>query len=108
MTSHFRASAVSLCAALYLLSTCTKAASAPDDPHADVSATLSADAKAFGRAVRRDAIIVAHAAKDGAHHVAAGAKEFGHEVAAAAKRGTEKTKTAMRGHKADKSRDPPH
>jgi hypothetical protein len=109
MIGHLRASAVSLCAALCLVSTCTNAAaSAPDNPHADVSATLSADAKAVGRAVRRDATIVAHAAKDGAQHVATAAKEFGHEVAAAAKRGSEKTKRAMRGNKADKSNDSPH
>jgi hypothetical protein len=114
VTGHLRESVVnlcatvSLCAALCLVSTCTSAASAPDNPHADVSATLSSDAKAFGRAVRRDATIVGHAAKDGAHHVAAAAKEFGHEVAAAAKRGTEKPKTAMRGHKVDKSNDTPH
>jgi hypothetical protein len=63
---------------------------------------------ALTRSARRDATLVAHAAKEGAHHAAAAAKEFGHEVAGAAKRGAEKTKAAIHGDKADKSNDSPH
>jgi phage terminase large subunit-like protein len=87
---------------------------AADDPPADATATVSADAKTVGAAIQRDAKVVAHAAKEGAQKVAVAAKGVAdtvavatkhgaQEVAAAAKRGAEKTKAVVKPVKTEKA-----
>jgi hypothetical protein len=82
------------------------AARAADDPPADTAATVSADAKVVGAAVKHSAKAVAKSAKEGAqkaadaakgvaHDVSTAAKHTAREVAAAAKRGAKKTKAAV-------------
>jgi hypothetical protein len=85
---------------------------APDDPPADTKSKISAGMSSIGATVKRDAKVVADAAKDGAHKVAGAAKEVAHkvadaskqgahEVAGAAKRGADKAKAAVKPDKAD-------
>ena len=87
------------------------AAQLADDPPADASATVSADAKAIGTAVKRDAKAVAQAAKHGAQHVAAAAKGAAHQVAVKTKNGAQQVAAAAkRGAakaKADHGKDAP-
>jgi hypothetical protein len=92
-----------------------------DDPPADVTTKVTADAKAVGTAVKHDAKVVAEAAKEGAQQVAEAAKEVAHDVAAAgkqsaqdvaaaAKQSAKKAKAAVnpdKGEKTDKAGDKP-
>jgi hypothetical protein len=90
------------------------AARAADDSPSDLSAKMSADAKAVAAAVKRDAKVVAKTAKEGAQQVAVSAKEIAHgvataskqgahDVADAAKRGAEKTKAIVKPDRTDAS-----
>jgi hypothetical protein len=72
------------------------AAQPTDDPPTNASATVSADAKAIGTAVKRDAKAVAQAAKHGAQHVAAAAKETAHQVAVKTKKGAQQVAAAAK------------
>jgi hypothetical protein len=67
-----------------------------DDPPADVTAKVTADAKTVGTAVKHDAKVAAEAAKEGAHQVAEAAKEVAHEVAAATKQGAQEVAAAAK------------
>jgi hypothetical protein len=67
-----------------------------DDPPADVTATVKADAKAVGATVKHDAKVVAEAAKEGAQQVAVAAKEVAHDVAVATKRGAQEVAAAAK------------
>ena len=67
-----------------------------DDPPADVTAKVTADAKAVGTAVKHDAKVVAEAAKEGAQQVAEAAKEVAHDVAAAGKQGAQEVAAAAK------------
>ena len=61
--------------------------------------SVSAHARSFGEAVKRDAKIVGANCKEGAHRVAVAAKAVGHEIATASKRGAAQTRAAFRGEK---------
>jgi hypothetical protein len=95
MTRRFRIPAIGLAAASALLLTPAIAEQTAGD-HPEES-SISAHAKSFGEAVKRDAKVVGAKCKEGAHRVAVAAKAVGHEVAAAAKRGTAETRAAFRG-----------
>jgi hypothetical protein len=99
MTRRFRIAALSFAAASTLQLTPVIAAHAADDQPQESS--VSAHAKAFGEAVKRDAKVVGAKSKEGAHRVAVAAKAVGHEVATAAKRGAAATRAAFRGEKSE-------
>jgi hypothetical protein len=101
------------------LAAASPAARAADDAPSDLSAKMSADAKAFAAAVKRDSKVVAKTAKDGAqqvavsakeiaHSVAAASKQGAHEVADAAKRGADKTKAIVKPDRTDASGKTPN
>jgi hypothetical protein len=100
MTRRFRMAALSLAAASTLqLTPVIAAETAGDGPQ---ESSISAHAKSFGEAVKRDAKVVGAKCKEGAHRVAVAAKAVGHEVATAAKRGAAETREAFRGDKSEK------
>jgi hypothetical protein len=94
-----RHSAAVLLVAWSLLLTPSIAAHAAEDaPH---ESAISAHAKSFGAAVKRDTKAVSAKCKEGAHRVAVAAKAVGHEIGTAAKRGAAATRAAFRGEKAE-------
>ena len=100
MTRRFRITVLSLAVASTLpLTPVIAAHAAGDEPQQESS--ISAHAKSFGEAVKRDAKVVGAKCKEGAHRVAVAAKAVGHEVATAAKRGAAETRAAFRGGKSE-------
>ena len=94
-----RHGAAGLLVAWSLLLTPSIAAHAAEDaPH---ESAISAHAKSFGAAVKRDTKAVSAKCKEGAHRVAVAAKAVGHEIGTAAKRGAAATRAAFRGEKAE-------
>jgi hypothetical protein len=89
--------ALGLAAAGYLLV-------APFMAHADDNApptesAVSAHARSFGVAVKRDTKAVGAACKEGAHRVAVASTAVAHEIAGAAKRSSVQIRAAFRGEK---------
>jgi hypothetical protein len=93
-----RSAAVLLVAWSLLLTPSIAAHAAEDAPH---ESAISAHAKSFGAAVKRDTKAVSAKCKEGAHRVAVAAKAVGHEIGTAAKRGAAATRAAFRGEKAE-------
>jgi len=90
--------ALGLAAAGYLLVAPFTLAHAADDAQPTESA-VSAHAKSFGVAVKRDTKAVGAACKEGAHRVAVASTAVAHEVATAAKRSSMQIRAAFRGEK---------
>ena len=102
MTRHFRTAAKGLAVASTLLLAPVIGVQAADAPEGSTNeSSISAHAKSFGAAVKRDAKVVGEKSKEGAHRVAVAAKAVGHEVATAAKRGAAATRAAFKGEKSE-------
>jgi hypothetical protein len=87
--------ALGLAAAGYLLVAPFIVAHAADDAQPTESA-VSAHAKSFGVAVKRDTKAVGAACKEGAHRVAVASTAVAHEIATAAKRSSVQIRAAFR------------
>ena len=93
-----RRAGVSLIAWSLLLAPAITVHAAENQPQ---ESAISAHAKSFAAAVKRDSQIVGAKCKDGAQRVAVAARAVAHEVATAAKRGATQTRAAFRGEKPD-------